>query len=132
MTIRHANFECPTSYGVKQGCVLGPTLFSMMFSAMLIDVYKDTSYGVDLRYRFDGGGLFNQARLKAKTKVDSFSARDFLFADDCEKIVARRLARELEEKELLPPTLGSYRTGKDTWMNAAVLAADVWPTKVQG
>ena len=43
-----------------------------------------------------------------------------------EKIVARRLARELEEKELLPPTLGSYRTGKDTWMNAAVLAADVY------
>ena len=69
--------------GVKQGCVLAPTLFSMMFSAMLIDAYKDTSYGVDVRYRYDGGGLYNQARLKAKTKVNSFSARDFLFADDC-------------------------------------------------
>ena len=75
--------EFAVTNGVKQGCVLAPTLFSMMFSAMLIDAYKDTSYGVDLRYRFDGGGLFNQARLKAKTKVDSFSARDFLFADDC-------------------------------------------------
>ena len=54
-----------------------------MFSAMLIDAYKDTSYGVDLNYRYDGGGLFNQARLKAKTKVNEYSARDFLFADDC-------------------------------------------------
>ena len=75
--------EFAVTNGVKQGCVLAPTLFSMMFSAMLIDAYKDTSYGVNLRYRYDGGGLFNQARLKAKTKVESFSARDFLFADDC-------------------------------------------------
>ena len=43
-----------------------------------------------------------------------------------EKIVARRLARQLEEKELLPPTLGSYRAGKDTWTNAAVFASDVY------
>lgn len=75
--------EFAVTNGVKQGCVLAPTLFSMMFSAMLIDAYKDTSYGVDVRYRYDGGGLYNQARLKAKTKVNSFSARDFLFADDC-------------------------------------------------
>ena len=43
-----------------------------------------------------------------------------------EKAVARMLADELEEKDLLPPTLGSYRRGKDTWMNAAVLASDVY------
>lgn len=43
-----------------------------------------------------------------------------------EKIVARMLAAELEEKNLLPPTLGSYRRGKDTWMNAAVLASDIY------
>ena len=42
-----------------------------------------TSYGVDLKYRFDGGGLFSQARLKAKTKVESISVSDLLFADDC-------------------------------------------------
>ena len=75
--------EFAVTNGVKQGCVLAPTLFSMMFSAMLIDAYKDTSYGVDVKYRFDGGGLFNQARLKAKTKVDCISVRDLLFADDC-------------------------------------------------
>ena len=43
-----------------------------------------------------------------------------------EKIVAHRLAAELEKKNLLPPTLGSYRRGKDTWMNAAVLASDIY------
>ena len=43
-----------------------------------------------------------------------------------EKIVAHKLATELEEKDLLPPTLGSYRKRKDTWMNAAVLASDVY------
>ena len=43
-----------------------------------------------------------------------------------EKAVSRRLAAELEEKALLPPTLGSYRKGKDTWMNAAVLASDIY------
>ena len=43
-----------------------------------------------------------------------------------EKIVAHRLAEQLEEKNLLPATLGSYRRGKDTWMNAAVLASDVY------
>ena len=43
-----------------------------------------------------------------------------------EKAVARMLAQELEDKDLLPSTLGSYRKGKDTWMNAAVLASDVY------
>ena len=43
-----------------------------------------------------------------------------------EKVVARRLANQLENDNLLPSTLGSYRTGKDTWANAAVLASDVY------
>ena len=43
-----------------------------------------------------------------------------------EKIVARRLVKELEDKEILPPELGSYRRGKVTWMNAAILASDVY------
>ena len=73
----------PVSNGVKQGCVLAPTLFSLMFSAMLIDAFKEETYGVDISYRFDGGGLFKPTRLKAYTKVNTDSARDFLFADDC-------------------------------------------------
>ena len=41
-----------------------------------------------------------------------------------EKIVARRLSCQLENYNLLPATLSSYRVGKDTWVNAAVLDSD--------
>ena len=43
-----------------------------------------------------------------------------------EKFVAGRLATELEEKNILSSELGSYRRGKVTWMNAAILASDVY------
>ena len=68
--------------GVKQGCVLAPTLFSLMFSAMLLDAFKDSDIGIKLRYRFDGK-LFNLRRLQAKSKTRIETIRDFLFADDC-------------------------------------------------
>ena len=44
----------------------------------------------------------------------------------CEKSVGRRVAQDLEDNESLPSTLGSYRRGKETWMNAAVLASDIY------
>ena len=72
----------PVTNGVKQGCVLAPTLFSMMFSAMLTDAFRDGDVGVRFQYRTEGN-LFNSRRLKARTKVHEDIARDFLFADDC-------------------------------------------------
>ena len=54
--------------GVKQGCVLAPTLFSMVFAAMLHDASQDNDDGIQLKYKTDGG-VFNLRRLKAKTKV---------------------------------------------------------------
>lgn len=68
--------------GVKQGCVLAPTLFSLMFSAMLMDAFKDSDVGVGLCYRMDGK-LFNLRRLQTKSKVQIANIRDLLFADDC-------------------------------------------------
>ncbi len=44
--------------GVKQGCVLAPTLFSMMFTAMLSDAFQNSEDGISVRYRMDGS-LFN-------------------------------------------------------------------------
>ena len=44
----------PVTNGVKQGCVLASTLFSMMFSAMLTDDFQDGNNGIPIRYRFDG------------------------------------------------------------------------------
>ena len=72
----------PVSNGVKQGCVLAPTLFSLMFSAMLTDAFRDTNTGIGIRYRTDGS-VFNLRRLQAKTKVLTDTINDFLFADDC-------------------------------------------------
>ena len=72
----------PVANGVKQGCVLAPTLFSLMFSAMLTDAYRSGDIGVDIRYRTDGK-LFNLRRLQAKSKVQATTVRDLLFADDC-------------------------------------------------
>ena len=41
--------------GVKQGCVLAPTLFSLVISAMLTDVFRDEKVGFEVRSRTDGG-----------------------------------------------------------------------------
>ena len=72
----------PVTNGVKQGCVLAPTLFSLMFSAMLMDAFDDFTPGIGIKYRTDGK-LFNARRLQAITKVKETVIRDFLFADDC-------------------------------------------------
>ena len=52
----------PVTNGVKQGCVMTPTLFSMMFSAMLTDAFQDVDAGFPIRYRFDGK-ILNLRRL---------------------------------------------------------------------
>ena len=70
--------------GAKQGCVLAPSLFSMMFSAMLTAAFQDGDNGIPIGYRFDGK-LFNLRRLQAKSKVQTEMLDEFLFADDMAK-----------------------------------------------
>ena len=67
--------------GVKQGCVIAPTLFSMMFSAMLTDVFQDVDAGFPIRYRFNGK-LLNLRRLQAKSKMQTDVVDKLLYADD--------------------------------------------------
>ena len=52
----------PVTNGVKQGYVRAPTLFSMIFSAMLTATFQDGDNSIPIRYRFDGK-LFNLRRL---------------------------------------------------------------------
>ena len=52
----------PVTNGVKQGCVLAPTLFSMLFSAMLTAAFQDGDNGIPIRFRI-GGKLINLRRL---------------------------------------------------------------------
>ncbi|BHF76209.1 hypothetical protein SprV_0501930700 [Sparganum proliferum] len=68
--------------GVKQGCVLAPTLFSLMFSAMLMDAYRDERPGIRIAYRTDGQ-LLNQRRMHFQSRVSTTMVHDLLFADDC-------------------------------------------------
>ena len=51
----------PVANGVEQGCVLAPTLFRMMCSAMLTAAFQDGNSGIPIRYRFDGK-LYNLRR----------------------------------------------------------------------
>ena len=67
--------------GVKQGCVMAPTLFSMMFSAMLTNAFQDVGAGFPFRYRFDGK-LLSLRRLQAKSKVQTDVVDKLLYADD--------------------------------------------------
>nr|VZI16038.1 unnamed protein product [Spirometra erinaceieuropaei] len=68
--------------GVKQGCVLAPTLFSLMFSAMLMDAYRDERPGIRTAHRTDGH-LLNQRRMHFKSRVSTTTVHELLFADDC-------------------------------------------------
>ena len=67
--------------GVKQGCVLAPTLFSIYFAAVLGLAFVDCDEGVYVRTRLDGS-LFNLARLRSRRYTSEFLCRDLLFADD--------------------------------------------------
>jgi hypothetical protein len=67
--------------GVKQGCVLAPTLFSIVFSVLLLVAFKEAEDGVLINHRFDGGA-FNIRRLKTSSRTRQTLVRDFLYADD--------------------------------------------------
>ena len=49
---------------------MAPTLFSMMFSAMLMGACHEIDTGFPIWLRFDGN-IFNLRRLQAKTKVQT-------------------------------------------------------------
>nr|VZI49109.1 unnamed protein product [Spirometra erinaceieuropaei] len=68
--------------GVKQGCVLAPTLFSLMFTAMLMDAYRDERPGIRIAYRTDGH-LLNHRRMNFQSRVSTATVHELLFADDC-------------------------------------------------
>ena len=67
--------------GVKQACVLAPTLFGISFALLLKHAFGTSSDGVYLHTRTDGR-LFNIARLRSKSKISKVTVRGLLFADD--------------------------------------------------
>lgn len=72
-------FEVRT--GVKQGCVIAPTLFAIYISTILRLVEDEIPPGIQITYRMDGK-LFNLSRLKARTKTLVTSIMELQYADD--------------------------------------------------
>nr|VZI48736.1 unnamed protein product [Spirometra erinaceieuropaei] len=68
--------------GVKQGCVLAPTLFSLMFSAMLMYAYRYERPGIRIAYSTDGH-LLNHRRMNFQSRVSTATVHELLIADDC-------------------------------------------------
>ena len=73
--------EFAVANGVKQGCVLAPTLFSLYLTAMLEVAFKDVKEGIYIQTRH-GADLFNVAHFKSKTRTTKYLVRELLFADD--------------------------------------------------
>ncbi|GAB1603816.1 hypothetical protein Ahia01_000662900, partial [Argonauta hians] len=72
----------PIANGVKQGCVLAPSLFSIfMMLEQAMEGIEDDEGTVFIRYRLDGD-LFNFRRLQAHSKTLQHAFRDLLYADD--------------------------------------------------
>ena len=89
-----ASVPFPVTTGVKQGCVLAPTLFSLLFAQMLDSALSQGTIGVNIHYRYDGD-FFNLRRLQSRTKASQVTVRDFLFADDC--ALAAHFENDLQE-----------------------------------
>lgn len=66
--------------GVKQGCVIAPTIFTIFIATILHIIKDDLPAGIEIVYRMDGR-LFNMARLKSKRKTSSRSLLEFQYAD---------------------------------------------------
>nr|VZI29212.1 unnamed protein product [Spirometra erinaceieuropaei] len=64
------------------GCVLAPTLFILMLSAVLMDAYRDERPGIRIANRPDGH-LLNQRRMHFRSRVFTTIVHERLFADDC-------------------------------------------------
>ena len=72
----------PVKVGVKQGCVLAPTLFALYMGAVLqLAEPQLRNFGVQIAFRYDGN-MFNLQRLQAKTKVSTASVVELQYADD--------------------------------------------------
>ena len=68
--------------GVKQGCVLAPTLFSIYLTAIVKMAFDRNDEGIQFDYRLDGR-LLNRSRFNAKSLVQRTAVKMLMFADDC-------------------------------------------------
>ena len=68
--------------GMKQGCILAPTLFTTFFSMMLRQARKDLKDEDYIYIHFYNGNLFNLKCLQAHTKTLELMIIELLFVED--------------------------------------------------
>ena len=68
----------PIPNGIKQGCVLAPTLLSIFFSIMLLEAKEDLPDGIYICFRTDSS-LFNLRHLLTGTKTIEELITELLF-----------------------------------------------------
>ena len=78
--------------GVKQGCVLAPTFFSIFLSAMFEEAFRDMGDGIYIQSRHNVD-FFTVAHFRAKTKTTNILVRELRFADDS-ALIAHSSAEE--------------------------------------
>ncbi|CAH2102564.1 unnamed protein product [Euphydryas editha] len=73
--------QFPVTSGVKQGCVLAPTLFSLYFASVMQDAVKTCNNLITINTRSDRS-VFDLSRFRAKRQVTSLPVMDIVYADD--------------------------------------------------
>ncbi len=68
--------------GMKQGCIIVPTLFTVYLRVVLFLLRDRLPCGVETDYR-RSRRLFNLSRLKTKTKVTKTAVIYIQYGDDC-------------------------------------------------
>ncbi|XP_076031090.1 uncharacterized protein LOC143019336 [Oratosquilla oratoria] len=72
--------EFEITCGLKQGCILDPTLFAMYLAAMMYEITSDNP-GVNIRYRLNSG-LFSLAKFHSKELTTIKTVTELQYADD--------------------------------------------------
>ena len=70
----------PITCGLKQGCVMALTLFSLYLAAMLYEVPHNNP-GVEIKYRLDDG-IFKLARLSSQRNTNTINVTELQYAED--------------------------------------------------
>ncbi len=127
--------------GVKQGCVLAPTLFSIFLTVVLQHAFENCDIGVWIQSRPEAD-LFNVNQYKSATRTRKILVRELMFADDTAFVahshddaqeIVTRFARSakafglkinIKKTEMLfQPTPGVLDAGQSIYINNEELAS---------
>lgn len=126
--------DIPYRNGVKQGCILAPTLFSLFAASLFMHAFSgDDIEGIYLRFRTDGS-LFNLRRLQSHSKCSTILLREFQYADDCALVASSEncMQRIMSKFAAATESFGVTINTKKTEVMALVHSPITTPITVAG